>query len=203
MQVDIYDFDKTVVPFDSGSKFLIFCFFRYPYLFLLFPFYLVAGTLYLLRLLPLARFKKHIFLFVRFIPLKKAVFAFWNKYESRVFPWFLPQNRTRYTVVISASPDFLLAEIADRLQVDTLLCTRHDAKTGTLLGENCRGTEKVRRFAAAFPDQPTVECVYSDSYRSDRPIFSLGRQCFHIEKDGSQTPFCYAEQYGDNGSATA
>ena len=41
MQADIYDFDKTVVPFDSGSKFAIFCFLRYPYLIFLLPFYIV------------------------------------------------------------------------------------------------------------------------------------------------------------------
>ena len=197
MELDIYDFDKTVVPFDSGSTFLIFCFFRYPYLLLLLPYYAVMGLLFGLHLISLAQFKKHIFLFVRFVPLKKAVNAFWDKHEKDVFPWFLPEKRVRYTVVISASPDFLLAEIANRLKVDTLLCTRHNAKTGTLLYENCRGEEKVRRFYEAFPDGANVQCVYSDSYRHDRPIFSLGKQCFHIEHDGARTEFLYSEQYGE------
>ena len=155
------------------------------------------GLLFGLHLISLAQFKKHIFLFVRFVPLKKAVNAFWDKHEKDVFPWFLPEKRVRYTVVISASPDFLLAEIANRLKVDTLLCTRHNAKTGTLLYENCRGEEKVRRFYEAFPDGANVQCVYSDSYRHDRPIFSLGKQCFHIEQDGARTEFLYSEQYGE------
>lgn len=195
MDLDIYDFDKTVVPFDSGSTFLIFCFLRYPYLWLLLPYYMVAALLFGLHILSLAQFKKHIFLFVRFVPLEKAVKAFWDRHEKDVFEWFLPENRARYTVVISASPDFLLKEIAERLKIDTLLCTHHDAKSGTLLGENCRGEEKVRRFYEIFPKDAAVQCVYSDSYRHDRPIFSLGKQCFHIEKDGTRTEFSYNEQY--------
>lgn len=195
MEVDIYDFDKTVVPFDSGSTFLLFCVKRYPYLLLLLPYYLALGLLYGLRIFTLDRFKRHIFIAVRFIPLQKAVRAFWDRHERDVFPWFLPKNRARHTVVISASPDFLLREIAGRLQVETLLCTRHDPKTGTLLGRNCRGEEKVRRFHAAFGEDVRVRDVYSDSYRHDRPIFSLGERCFHIEKDGGKTEFCYSEQY--------
>lgn len=196
MELDIYDFDKTVVPFDSGSTFLLFCFLHYPYLLLLLPYYAVAGLLFGLRIIRLDRFKKHIFLFVRLIPLEKAVKKFWDKHEKDVFAWFLPENRARYTVVISASPDFLLQEIAGRLQVDMLLCTRHDPKTGTLLLNNCRNEEKVRRFREAFPEGATVRCVYSDSYKNDRPIFSLGEACVHIEKQGVQTPFVYNEKYG-------
>ena len=195
MELDIYDFDKTVLPYDSGSRFFLFCLARYPYLFLLLPFYSVAGLLYLLHILPLSVFKKHVFAFVRFIPLDKAVKAFWDKHEADIFPWFLPEHRERPAVVISASPDFLLEEIAKRLKVDTLLCTHHDRKSGTLLGENCKHAEKVRRFYAAFPKNTKVCCVYSDGYETDQPIFALGAQCIHIEKDGTKTPFSYAQRY--------
>ena len=196
--MNIYDFDKTVVPYDSGSTFLIFCFLRYPYLFLLLPFYVVMGLLLGLHVIRLDRFKKHIFVFIRFIPLKKAVKAFWDKHEKDVFDWFLPENRERYTVVISASPDFLLKEIAARLKIDTLLCTRHDPKTGTLLYNNCRGEEKVRRLYEKFgKDNIKVIDVYSDSYRHDRPIFSLANgKCYHIEH-GRRVEFSYTEKYGD------
>ncbi len=197
MELDIYDFDKTVVPFDSGSTFLIFCFFRYPYLFLLLPYYAVMGLLYGLHIIKLDTFKKHIFLFIRFVPLEKAVKKYWDKHEKDIFPWFLPENRAHYTVVISASPDFLLTEIQNRLKIDTLLCTRHHPKNGTLLYKNCRNEEKVRRFYEVFPKDTVVKCVYSDSYKNDRPIFSLGEQCYHIEKDGTRTPFDYRKKYGN------
>lgn len=198
MEVDIYDFDKTVVPYDSGSTFFLFCLLHYPYLIFLLPYYAVMGLLLLLHALPLRILKKHIFCFVRFIPLEKAVKKFWDKHEKDVFSWFLPEHRARYTVLISASPDFLLEEIANRLQVDKLLCTRHDRKTGTLLFENCKNKEKVRRFYEAFPKDTKVKCVYSDGYKTDQPIFSLGEECFHIEKDGERTPFQYESYYHES-----
>ena len=79
-----------------------------------------------------------------FIPLKKAVKGFWDRHESQVHKWFF--NRKRYSVVISASPDFLLGEIQKRLGFDELICTRHNAKTGAIIGKNCRDEEKVNRL---------------------------------------------------------
>ncbi len=196
MQADIYDFDKTVVPFDSGSKFAIFCFLRYPYLIFLLPFYIALAFLFALRIIKLDGFKKHIFCFIGFIKLDKAVKAFWDKYENKVFPWFLPENRERTAIVISASPDFLLEEIQKRLRFEYLLCTRHDRKTGELLYKNCRNEEKVRRFYELFgKDKLEVMCVYSDSLKNDKPIFSLGKRCFHIMPDGERKQFDFNEIY--------
>ena len=121
MQADIYDFDKTVVPFDSGSKFAIFCFLRYPYLIFLLPFYIALALLFALRIIKLDRFKKHIFCFIRFIKLDKAVKAFWDKYEKKIFPWFLTKNKKRKAIDSSASPEFQLEENQKRLDFEYLL----------------------------------------------------------------------------------
>ncbi len=196
MQADIYDFDKTVLPFDSGSKFAIFCFLHYPYLLFLLPFYIVDALLFALHIIKLDKFKKHIFCFIRFIDLDMAVKNFWDKYEKKIFPWFLKENRERISVVISASPDFLLEEIQKRLGFEYLLCTRHDRKTGTLLYKNCRNEEKVRRFYEKFGEgKVEVMCVYSDSLKNDKPIFSLGKRCFHIMPDGKRKEFDFNEIY--------
>lgn len=196
MQADIYDFDKTVFPKDSGSTFAIYCILHNPYLFLLLPFYLIMGILLALHIIKLDTFKKHIFCFVRFINLEKSVNKFWDKYEKLIYNWFLKENRERTAVVISASPDFLLKEIQKRLDFEYLICTKHNPKTGTLLENNCRGEEKVRRFREAFSnDSITVKCVYSDSIKNDKPIFSLGERCFHVMKDGKREEFNYNKMY--------
>lgn len=198
MQIDIYDFDKTVLPFDSGSKFALFCFLHYPYLIFLLPFYLVDVILFALHIINLDKFKKHIFCFVRFINLDKAVVKFWDKYENKIFSWFLPENRERTAVVISASPDFLLEEIQKRLKFEYLLCTRHNRKTGELLYKNCRNEEKVRRLYEKFPEKDLdVICVYSDSLKNDKPIFSLGKRCFNILSKGEQSEFVFDKMYSE------
>ena len=197
-KIDIYDFDKTVLPFDSGSTFAFYCFLRHPYLLLLTPYYLIDVILWLTHIISLDTFKRHIFCFIAFINLEKNVKKFWDRHEKDIYPWFLKENRERYSVVISASPDFLLEEIAKRLELDRLICTRHDRKSGTLLFKNCRDKEKVRRFYEEFSEADEVINVYSDSIKNDKPIFSLGQRCFHVHSDGSREEFRFDEMYSGN-----
>lgn len=192
MKVDIYDFDKTLVPFDSGSLFIGYCFLHYPWIIIYTPVLVVSALLWVTKIISFTKFKKICFMFVPLIPLDKAVKGFWDKHEHQVFPWF--KERTRTAVVISASPDFLLGEIQKRLDLKYLICTRHNRKTGAIIGENCRDDEKVIRFRKEFP-QAEVQDVYSDSYTHDRPIFSLAKgNCYHIE-NGERVLFDYNKQY--------
>ncbi|MGN1123430.1 MAG: haloacid dehalogenase-like hydrolase [Eubacterium sp.] len=194
MQVDIYDFDKTIVPFDSGSLFWGYCILHYPWILLLIPVQLVGIILMLLRIIDFTSFKRICFAFVPFVPLERAVKGFWDRHEKQVHSWFY--ERKRHSVVISASPDFLLGEIQKRLGFDDLICTRHNAKTGAIIGKNCRDEEKVKRLFELY-DKDSIEVVdvYSDSLRHDRPIFSLGQNCYHIVK-GKKIPFNFKEIYG-------
>ena len=194
MEIDIYDFDKTIVPFDSGSLFVAYCFLHYPWCFVILPIIAVAGLLMILHIINFSKFKKFCFIFLPLIPKDKAVKKFWDKHEGSVHKWF--KQRDRYSVVISASPDFLLGEIQKRLGFDKLICTRHNPKTGVIIGENCRDEEKVRRLYEKFnKDEIMVVDVYSDSLRHDKPIFSLAtHQCWHIV-DGEKVPFDFDEIY--------
>lgn len=195
MEIDIYDFDKTVIPFDSSSKFIIFCFVHYPWTLITMPVILLCAVPAVSGIISYTSFKKVCFMFVPMIPLKKAVSRFWDKYESSVYPWF-KEGKKRYSVVISASPDFLLSDIADRLGFDKLICSRHSKRTGALTGKNCRGEEKVRRFYEEYGEEIKVCDVYSDSIKNDRPIFSLAQgRCFNV-KDGIPVEFDYKKVYG-------
>ncbi len=195
MDIDIYDFDKTIVPFDSGSLFIAYCLLHYPYTIIFLPVHALGLLLVACGILNFTQFKKVCFSFVRIIPLEKAVKGFWDRHEKQAHKWF--EKRERYAVVISASPDFLLNEISERLGFDKLICSRHNAKTGAIIGENCRGEEKIRRLYEEFDkDEIRVVDVYSDSIRHDRPIFSLGENCIHINK-GKKEPFKFNDVYKD------
>lgn len=194
MEIDIYDFDKTIVPFDSGSRFALYCLLHYPWIIIYLPIVAVSAILMLLKVINFTSFKKTCFMFVPLIPLKKAVNGFWNKYEKEVHKWFF--NRKRTCVVISASPDFLLEEIAKRLSFDYLICTRHSKKSGIIIGENCRDGEKVRRLYETFSDIQVID-VYSDSIKHDKPIFSLASgQCYQVV-DSELVPFNFKEKYAE------
>ena len=194
-EIDVYDFDKTIVPFDSGSLFCLYCLVHYPWIIFLLPFDVIGLILALCGVISFTTYKKICFAFVPFVPLDKAVKGFWDRHEKQAHKWFLTKKRK--AVVISASPDFLLEEIKDRIGIDFLICTRHNSKTGAIIGENCRGSEKVRRFHEIFnPEEIKVVDVYSDSLVHDEPIFSLATgSCYHIVK-GARRKFSYAEKYG-------
>lgn len=192
--IDIYDFDKTIVPFDSGTLFLFYCMIRYPWCLITLPLIGIGFLLLALKVISFTQFKRTCFMFVPLIPRKRAVKKFWDKYIDRVHPWF--KDRKRFSIVISASPNFLLEDISERLGFDELICTRHNPKTGIIVGENCRGEEKVRRLYELYNQEDiNVIDVYSDSYTHDKPIFSLAtNQCYHIE-DGKKVPFKFEEVY--------
>ncbi len=193
-EVDIYDFDHTVIPLDSGSRFYLYCLVHNPWIIILAPFQLITGLFYLLHFYDLTREKSFFFQYIRLIDLDKNVKGFWDRHEKQVFDWFRKSNRERAAVVISASPEFLLREIAERLEVDYLIATRHDPVTAVLIGRNCKVEEKVRRFREEIGECRVV-CVYSDSLKHDQPIFSLGERCFHVLKHGERKEFRYEDVY--------
>ncbi len=193
MELDIYDFDKTMIPFDSGSLFWVYCLLHYPWIIFCLPYQFFPLLFYAVKMFNLKEMKSHFFVFIRFIPLEKAVKKFWDKYENQVFDWAKKENRARFSVVISASPDFLIKEIDKRIGFDDLICTQHD-KNGKIIGNNCHDSEKVRLFREKYPDAHVVN-VYSDSIENDKYIFSLGENCFNTV-DGKIILFDFFEKYG-------
>lgn len=66
-----------------------------------------------------------------------------------------------------------------------------------IIGENCRGEEKVKRLFGEFGTDVKIIDVYSDSYKHDKYIFSLATgNCYHIE-NGERVKFNYKDKYGD------
>ena len=194
-EFDIYDFDHTIVPFDSGTRFVIYCFVHYPWCLITLPVVAIGGILTAIGAISFTRFKQICFSFVPLVPLKKAVTGFWDKYAPKAYSWW-KDEKPRDFIVISASPDFMLNDVKARLGIENLICTRHNAKTGAIIGENCRDEEKVRRLNEEFPGAKIVD-VYSDSYTHDRPIFSIATgKTLHIEK-GKRVEFNYNEIYGE------
>ena len=194
MDVDIYDFDQTIFPYDSGTLFFVYSMIHYPWCIILLPIIGFSFLLMLVGIIHFTQFKKICYTYVPFINKEKAVKKFWDRYEKLIQPWF--KERKRYAIVISASPDFLLKELDRRIGFDTLISTRHSEKTGIIVGQNCRGEEKVRRLYEVFDkDDINVVDVYSDSLKYDKYIFSLANgKCYHIVK-GERKEFNYSEVY--------
>ena len=85
---------------------------------------------------------------------------------SRRISWH--KERGHRLVMVSASLDLYLEDVAGALGFDDLLCTRPSVKQqvfdGFLTGGNCRGPEKVRRLQALLGNLKDYELyAYGDS----------------------------------------
>lgn len=180
-KIDLYDFDKTIVPFDSALKYWGFCMAHCPWTLVLFPFQFAWGMMMLTHIISTETCKKYCFWYIRMIDNPKVVKKFWDKYECKVAEWFKPENRKRPCCIVSASPDFLIEEIAKRLNVEYCITSKHDPKGGLLIGKVCKKAEKVRRFKELLPDAEVVN-VYSDNLKSDKYIFALGEKQYLVKK---------------------
>jgi phosphoserine phosphatase len=111
--------------------------------------------------------------------LEKAVKEFWDKEFFNINYWYF-EKRRRWDIVCSASPRFLLQDIVGRINKDAkLVCTEFDVQTQKIVGENCKGEEKVSRLKQLgythFKDG------YSDS-KSDFPMLSLCENKYRVKK---------------------
>ena len=178
--VNVYDFDDTIYRGDSTLDFWKFCARRHPKVLLSLPRVGVSFCRYLFGRCGKTAFKEVFFSFLRFVPdVEAEVSAFWNEHESKIQHWYLSQKHDA-DVIISASPEFLLKPAAERLGV-SLIASRVDETSGMFSGENCKGEEKVRRFATEYPGVE-IGKFYSDSL-SDTPLAKLAHEAYIVSGD--------------------
>lgn len=169
--VNIYDFDHTIYDGDASLDFILYCILRKPRLWGYAPRLLQALARYILGVWSRAKVKQEFFAFLPELQdVDKVVTDFWDSHQHRLAGWYKDQQRPT-DIIISASPEFLLMPIAQKLGVDELIATKIDPLTGKLSGRNCRGAEKVRRLYEYKAEVKISEC-YSDSL-SDLPLLKL------------------------------
>jgi phosphatidylglycerophosphatase C len=93
--------------------------------------------------------------------------------------WENWRARGAQLVIVTASPDFIVAPFARRLGASLLIATRVDTDdrerlTGALLGRNCRGAEKVARLREVFGPDVRLEAAYGDT-SGDREMLALAQ----------------------------
>ena len=186
--MNVYDFDKTIVDDDSTKLFLLYCLNKMPRKLL----QGISGKLSALYSFAsgnetVERFKEECFSFLSYVENPEVlVEQFWDSNMKHIEPWYLKQLRDD-DLVISASPEFLVRPACERLGI-SVIATKMSPFSGKILGANCKGEEKVRRFNAVCPGAH-VEEFYSDSL-SDTPMAKLAERAFLIK---NRTPVPWPE----------
>ena len=177
--MNIYDFDKTIYEKDSSIEFFKFCLKKNKKVLLVLPQFFIAMGLYYLKIIEKEKYKSVFFSFIRYFDdINKTAEDFWNDNNYQLKDFYLKQLNNS-DIVISASPEFLLAPVAKHYSFN-LIATIIDTKTGALISNNCYGKEKVKRLN----DIGISSCrnFYSDSL-SDEPLSKISRKAFIVKNN--------------------
>lgn len=96
------------------------------------------------------------------------------------------QKLQHETVLLSASLDFYVIDIAERLQFDHCICTntarRADGSlSGELIGDNCYGMEKLSRVKEKYHEElGRIHFIAYADHPSDMPLLQQAQQAFAI-----------------------
>lgn len=189
--MNVYDFDKTILPYDSTQAFFRMIFKKYPLLWLNLPKMGIAAIKYKLRYITKTEMKNMMYQsLTQLHNLDAEVEYFWKKHQPHIQSWYLAQKQSN-DVIISASPDFLLRPLCNQLNVQ-LIASRVDVLTGKHIGKNCFGSEKPIRFAIEY-NLADIDNFYSDSY-SDNPM-AVHAKCAYLVKGSKILPWDFRKKY--------
>ena len=177
--MNIYDFDKTIYDGDSSIDFFKYSILKNKKNLFLVPSIGITYILYLLKLKDKATLKSKFFSVVKNIEnIDEVIEEFWEKHSKKIKKFYIDNHQSE-DIIISASPEFLLKGICDKLDVN-LIASNFDKKTGALIGNNCYGDEKVRRLKEIGIER--CDKFYSDS-KSDTPLKLIAKEAFLVHKE--------------------
>ncbi|MBW9154990.1 HAD-IB family hydrolase [Clostridium tagluense] len=186
----IFDVDYTLTKRETLVEFYFFMMRKNPGLLKYLPKSIYSSIFYMLKIHDASKVKKT---FIRFIDgieeneMKKIVKEFYEKRLSKILysdaiVMIKKMKAEGYKIyLISASAEFYLNELYNIEEVDKIIGTRFTLENGLhrneILGENCKGEEKVKRLKEVLKKENMVvdfenSYMFSDSL-SDLPLFNL------------------------------
>lgn len=179
--MNVYDFDGTIYNGDSTIDFYLFCLKRNKKLLRALPVQLKGFFLFGIKRIKKMLFKEYFYKFLcEMNDTENLLEEFWSVNSKKIKMWYLDQKKND-DVIISASPEFLLKPICEKLGNIYLIASRVNMQTGKYMGENCRGQEKVNRFVSLFKAEEIDE-FYSDN-KSDYPMAKLAKKSYYVKKN--------------------
>ncbi|MCH5186708.1 MAG: HAD-IB family phosphatase [Oscillospiraceae bacterium] len=177
--MNVYDFDDTIYNGDSSVDFYKFCLRRHPSVLCCAPAQAGAYIRFRAGRYTRTEMKQIIYGYLRYVDnIDSEIRLFWNIHKKNLKEWYMKDKRREDDLIISASPEFLLAPVFKEIGVE-MMGSKLDKYTGIYSGENCYGEEKPKRFYEKYP-AGVIDEFYSDSY-SDLPLAKLARKAFMVK----------------------
>lgn len=181
--MNVYDFDGTIYNGDSGVDFVKFMFLKKPFLickYLLMS--IIPSVSYYLKKITFQELKEKVFAFVKEVDdLKVFTEEFAELHRNDIKKYYLDTKRDD-DVVVSASLDFYLVPLCNKMGIKNVICTKYDVTNGKIVNTNCKGEEKVRLFDEAYGKDTIIENAFGDS-KGDIPIIKRAQNGFVVKND--------------------
>ncbi|OAA83151.1 HAD-IB family hydrolase [Clostridium ljungdahlii] len=186
----IFDVDFTLTNSETLMEFYIFMVKKRPRLILYAPFSIISALLFVLKVFSAKKAKENFISFINGISEKDMELLTKEFYEKRLSKIFYKdamytlkkfKNSGYKIYLISASAEFYLKELYKIEEVDKIIGTRFQIVNGKhtrkILGQNCKGEEKVARLMESLK-KDNIEVDFKNSYMfsdslSDLPLFKL------------------------------
>ena len=176
--MNLYDFDNTIIKGDSSIKFIKYSLVRHPIMLSITSFKALKEYI---KGSSLGNVKSELFSFVKKLPdLDSYINKFILKNKKHIKKFYLERQKEN-DVVISASFDFIIIPFCHSIGIKNVIATKYDTKKGCIIGKNCKGEEKVKRFRKVYSNAKVFE-AYSDSL-SDTPMFILAKKAYLVKNE--------------------
>lgn len=100
---------------------------------------------------------------------------FWDLNMHKIKMFYFRQRRDD-DIIISASPDMMLGEIMNRLNIKNYICSETDGKAS--ITDLCFRGRKVEMFREKYPDA-VIDNFYTDSV-NDTPLMEIAEHAFLV-----------------------
>ncbi len=177
--MNVYDFDNTIYDGDSSVDLFFYTLKKYPRTYRKVPHIIFSFLKYFLRISSKTQAKQSFYqAILQAGDFDILIKEFWDTHEKKLKPWYLKQAKED-DLIISASPDFDLAEIMRRLGIKNWIASKVDRQTGLAIDTNNDGKMKVVRFKERYPEA-VIDKFYSDS-RHDVYMAKLAKEAYYVK----------------------
>ena len=173
--INVYDFDKTICFKDSTVGFWKFCIKKKPIILICLPIQFISLVLYQIGI------TKDMSLFYTYIKFfkgdEKYIKEFCDIQEKNICEWYHKQKQPT-DVIVSASPEFLIKELCNRLNV-RYVASQVDYKIGKYTKLPCKGKQKPIQFYEKFQDE-IINKSYGNA-KSDIYMIKAGKEGYMVK----------------------
>ena len=183
--MNVYDFDNTIYDGESTFDFFVYCVGKHPSLLRFLPKVMVVVARYKMcrisknELLELVAEHQREFLKIAG-DMEKLTKGFWDKNIHKIKSFYKDVQKED-DLILTASPELTIKEIAKRLGIKNIVCSKIADETGYVT-RICMRQNKILALKEDFGDVE-IDDFYTDSIKNDGFLAEYAKRVFLVEGD--------------------